>query len=84
MPRRVRRHLPVPRATGARALTLTLSLTLSLALSLTLTLSLTLCLEPQVLEVFGHPEAAAAAAAAAAGGVHDVAYINWLLMVRAG
>ena len=43
-----------------------------------------LCLEPQVLEVFGHAEAAAAAAATEAGGVHDVAYINWLLMVRAG
>lgn len=34
-----------------------------------------LCLEPSVLAVFGH---------AAADGVHEVAYVNWLLMVRGG
>lgn len=38
-----------------------------------------LCLQQTVLDVFGHP-------AAGGGGsvVQDVAYINWLLMVRAG
>lgn len=40
-----------------------------------------LCLEPTVLEIFGHKDAAAVAAA---GQVHDVTYINWLLMVKAG
>ena len=34
-----------------------------------------LCLEPSVLTVFGH---------AAADGVHEIAYVNWLLMVRGG
>ena len=33
-----------------------------------------------VLDVFGHP----AAAEQSPGGVQDVSYINWLLMVRAG
>ena len=38
-----------------------------------------LSLEKQVLEVFGH-----AAQPDAVGGIHDISYINWLLMVRAG
>ena len=38
-----------------------------------------LCLEAVVLEVFGH-----IAQPDAVGGVHDTAFINWLLMVRAG
>lgn len=42
-----------------------------------------LSLEPSVLEVFGH-ENAASVASAAPGGVHDITYINWLLMVKAG
>lgn len=42
-----------------------------------------LSLDTEVLEVFGY-EGATAVAAAAEGGVHDVTYINWLLMVRAG
>lgn len=38
-----------------------------------------LCLERQVLQVFGHT-----AQSQAPGGVDDVVYVNWLLMVRAG
>jgi dipeptidyl-peptidase-3 len=38
-----------------------------------------LCLEQSVLDVFGH-----VAQPDAAGGVHDITYINWLLMCRAG
>ena len=44
-----------------------------------------LCLEPTVLSIFGHapaPPADGADAAAADGAVSDIAYINWLLMVR--
>jgi len=40
-----------------------------------------LCLEPAVLDVFGHTDAAAVVAA---GGIHDITYTNWLLMVKAG
>jgi len=40
-----------------------------------------LCLEPQVLEVFGHTDAADVVKA---GGIHDITYTNWLLMVKAG
>ena len=40
-----------------------------------------LCLEPRVLSVFGHD---GESGAGAPGSVHDVAYINWLLMARAG
>jgi len=36
-----------------------------------------LCLESEVLRVFGHEEVPAE-------GVHDIVYINWLLMVHAG
>ena len=36
-----------------------------------------LCLEPKVLSIFGH-------AGATADGVHDISYVNWLLMCRAG
>ena len=36
-----------------------------------------LCLEPAVLSIFGFPDATADA-------VHDVSYINWLLMAHAG
>jgi len=36
-----------------------------------------LCLEPVPLAVFGHADATA-------DSVHDISYINWLLMVRAG
>lgn len=36
-----------------------------------------LCLEPSALRVFGHE-------GEGAGGIHDIAYVNWLLMVRAG
>ena len=39
-----------------------------------------LCLEPSVLTIFGHADAPAREAAQ----VHDITYINWLLMVRAG
>jgi len=35
-----------------------------------------LCLEKAVLDVFGHAEQVT--------GVHDITYVNWLLMVRAG
>lgn len=40
-----------------------------------------LCLEPTVLEVFGHADAAEAIGS---GGVHDITYVNWLLMCKAG
>jgi dipeptidyl-peptidase-3 len=40
-----------------------------------------LCLEPTVLEVFGHADATEVVAA---GGIHDITYTNWLLMVKAG
>ena len=40
-----------------------------------------LCLEARVLSVFGHD---GESGAGAPGSVHDVAYINWLLMARAG
>jgi dipeptidyl-peptidase-3 len=39
-----------------------------------------LCLEPSVLTIFGHADAPASEVAQ----VHDITYINWLLMVRAG
>ena len=38
-----------------------------------------LCLEQTVLSIFGHAEAPAGDEA-----VHDIVYVNWLLMVRAG
>jgi len=38
-----------------------------------------LSLEPDVLRVFGH-----ASQADAPGGIHDISYINWLLMAHAG
>ena len=41
-----------------------------------------LCLEPEVLKVFGVDMAQGDASLA--GGIHDVSYINWLLMARAG
>jgi len=40
-----------------------------------------LSLEPTVLEVFGHTDAADVVAA---GGIHDITYANWLLMMKAG
>jgi len=40
-----------------------------------------LCLEPSVLDVFGHSDAAAVVAS---GGIHDITYVNWLLMLKAG
>lgn len=40
-----------------------------------------LCLEPAVLAVFGHTDAAEVVAA---GGIHDIMYTNWLLMMKAG
>jgi dipeptidyl-peptidase-3 len=36
-----------------------------------------LCLEPEVLKVFGHEDATTDA-------IHDISYVNWLLMCKAG
>lgn len=38
-----------------------------------------LCLEQEVLDIFGHPTQPDAV-----GGISDIVYVNWLLMVRAG